>query len=153
MTRNYRIIYLIFSLLLYVQATAQPYTLEVSIKNQPDNPVVLGTIRGDKFSPLDSLELQQVTGSLPGESNTGSQGAIQQVTSSHQLKKVSWQFPANATPGMYRLVFGQTTYARVMGESPQQLDFIFNNENIILETDFKEPQENLVVVLSEENRV
>jgi peroxiredoxin len=156
MTRNYRIIYLIFSLLLYVQATAQPYTLEVSIKNQPDNPVVLGTIRGDKFSPLDSLELQAVTGSLPGKNNTGSQGTIQQVTSSHQLnqlKKVSWRFPANATPGMYRIIFGQTTYARVMGESPQQLDFIFNNEDIIFEIDFKEPLESLVVVLSEENRL
>ena len=148
MTRNYRTIYLIFSLLLYVQATAQPYTLEVSIKNQPDNPVVIGAVRGEKFLPVDTLDIREVTGG-----SVSNEGGIQQVTSSHQLKKVEWKFPANVTPGMYRLVFGQTTYARVMGESPQQLDFIFNNENIILETDFKEPQENLVVVLSEENRV
>jgi len=53
MTRNYRTIYLIFSLLLYVQATAQPYTLEVSIKNQPDSPVVIGAVRGEKFLPVD----------------------------------------------------------------------------------------------------
>ena len=153
MTRNFRIIYSIFFLLLYIQTTAQPYTLQVSIKNQPDNPVVLGSIRGDKFTPVDTLVLQEVAGSLPAENHSGPQGSIQQVTSSHQLKKVSWRFPANAVPGMYRLVLGQTTYARVMGESPQQLDFIFNNEDIILETDFKEPQESLVVVLSEENRI
>lgn len=134
-------------------AFAQPYSLQVTIKNQPDTPVILGTIRGDKFTPLDTLELQQVAGSLPVENNSGSQIPIQQVTSSHQLKKVSWQFPANATPGMFRLVFGQTTYARVMDESPQQLDFIFNNEDIILETDFKAPQDSLVVLKSEENRV
>jgi hypothetical protein len=116
---------------------AQTYSLNVRIKNQPENPVVLETISGDKFSPVDTLELQKLAGGLPDETNTGSQSAIQQVTSSHQLKKkVSWQFPANATPGMYRLVFGQTTYARVMGESPQQLDFIFNKENIEFETDF-----------------
>jgi peroxiredoxin len=153
MTRNYRTIYLIFSLLLYVQATAQPYTLEVSIKNQPDSPVVIGAVRGEKFLPVDTLDIREVTGGSVSNSNLGSEGGIQQVTSSHQLKKVEWQFPANVTPGMYRIIFGQTTYARVMGESPQQLDFIFNNEKIILETDFKEPQESLVVVLSEENRV
>ncbi len=93
-------------------------------KNQPDNPVVLGSIRGDKFTPVDTLELLKVAGSSVSENNSGSQETIHQVTSSHQMKKVSWQFPENAAPGMYRLVFGQTTYARVMGESPQQLDFI-----------------------------
>ena len=130
-------LYPVFFLWLCPFAVAQSYSLQVSIKNQPDNPVVLGTIRGDKFTPVDTLVLQEVAlGHLP-----------------NQLKKVNWQFPVNATPGMYRLVLGQTTYARVMGESPQQLDFVFNNENIILETDFKAPQESLVVVLSDENRV
>jgi len=62
MTRNYRTIYLIFSLLLYVQATAQPYTLEVSIKNQPDSPVVIGAVRGEKFLPVDTLDIREVTG-------------------------------------------------------------------------------------------
>ncbi|WP_372950378.1 thioredoxin-like domain-containing protein [Mariniphaga sp.] len=130
---------------------AQAYSLNVRIKNQPENPVVLGTISGDKFSPVDTLELQQVAESLSGGNNLGSQGSIQQVTSSHQLKQVNWNFSENAKPGMYRLIFGQTAYARVMGESPQQLDFIFNNENIVLETDFKAPQNSLIVLQSEEN--
>lgn len=93
--------------------------------------MALGSIRGDKFTPVDTLELQQVEGSLPVENNLDSQGSIHQVTSSHQMKQVSWQFPANATPGMYRLVFGQTAYAKVMGEPPQQLDFIFNKGDIV----------------------
>lgn len=146
----------IFILWFCLSAAGQPYTLQVSIKNQPDNPVVLGTVRGDKFAPVDTLELQQVGGSLPAGNNLGSQNPIQQVASGHllnQQKRVSWQFPENAVPGIYRLIFGQTTYARVMGESPQQLDFIFNNENIEFETDFREPQESLVVLQSEENRV
>lgn len=130
-------LYPVFFLWISPFAVAQSYSLQVSIKNQPDNPVVLGTIRGDRFTPVDTLVLQEIaSGHQP-----------------NQFKKVNWQFPANATPGMYRLVLGQTTYARVMGESPQQLDFVFNNENIILETDFKAPQESLVVVLSDENRV
>jgi peroxiredoxin len=132
---------------------AQTYSLTVRIMNQPDNPVVLGTISGDKFSPVDTLELQQMAGSATSENHSGLGGAIQQVTSNHSLSKVSWQFHANATPGMYRLIFGQTTYARVMGDSPQQLDFIYNNENIVFETDFKAPQDSLIVLQSEENRV
>lgn len=132
---------------------SQTYLLEVIIKNQPANRVFLGTISGDKFSPVDTLELQQMAGSSTSENDSGLAGAIQQVTSSHQMSKVSMQFPANATPGMYRLIFGQTTYARVMGDSPQQLDFIFNNENIVFETDFKAPQDSLVILQSEENRV
>lgn len=119
---------------------AQLYTLEVDIKNQPDNPIVIGTIHGDTFVPIDTLKLQAVVGSLPDQA-------------SDRLKKVRWQFPVNTLPGMYRLVFGQTVYARVMNEAPQQLDFIFNNENIIFETDFTAPQDSLLVVLSEENRV
>lgn len=119
---------------------AQSFTLEVDIKNQPDNPVVIGTIHGDTFVPIDTLKLQVVVGSRPGQA-------------SDRLKKVRWQFPLNTLPGMYRLVFGQTVYARVMNEAPQQIDFIFNNENIIFEIDFRAPQDSLLVVLSEENRI
>jgi hypothetical protein len=136
MNRYYEVVAFLFVFLLWfcLSAANQPYTLEVSINNQPDNPVVIGAILGDRFLPLDTLE-------------------IHQVTSSHQLKRVKWQFPANAAPSMYRLVFGQTVYARVMNEPPQQLDFVFNNENIVFETDFRAPQDSLLVVLSEENRI
>lgn len=142
MNTYYRTVTILTILLvcLFLSGFTQPYTLEVDIKNQPENPIVIGTIHGDRFVPIDTLKLQPLVGSLPGHL-------------SGRLKKVRWQFPGNTLPGMYRLVFGQTVYARVMNEAPQQLDFIFNNENIILETDFIAPQDSLLVVLSEENRV
>ena len=40
-----------------------------------------------------------------------------------------------------------------MDEGPQQLDLIFNNENIKVETDFKSPVESLKVLESEEKKV
>ncbi len=132
---------------------AQPHLLDVTINNQPDNPVVVGTVSGDRFTPVDTLELEQLTEGESVESNAVLQGTIQPLASNSQMKKITWQFPKNAVQGMYRLVFGQTTYARVMGEAPQQLDFIFNNENVVFETDFKDPFKNLMVVQSEENRV
>lgn len=113
---------------------AQYQSLQVVIKNQPDNPVVLGTISGENFIPVDTL--------LPEK--TGSDGLI---------KMVRYQFSEDAAPGMYRLIFGQTTYALVMDEPPQQLDFFFNNETIVFETDFNAPETALVISQSEENRV
>ena len=40
-----------------------------------------------------------------------------------------------------------------MNEPPQQLDFIFDNENLVFNTDFKAPVENLKVIQSKENTV
>lgn len=134
MMKQLTFIYTVILLLFCRPAFSQPFTLQVSIKNQPGNPVVLGNISGDKFTPLDTLE-------------------IQQMTSGRQVKEFSWQFPVNASPGMYRLVFGQTTYAKVMDEPPQQLNFIFSKEDVVFETDFKAPQDSLKVLRSDENSV
>jgi hypothetical protein len=54
---------------------------------------------------------------------------------------------------MYRIVMGQTTYALVMDEPPQLLDFIYNGEDIQMETDFNAPADSLKVIASEENRL
>jgi len=106
---------------------SQSFSLEVTVKNQPANLIVLGRIKGDKFTPVDSLRAEK--------------------------NRARFHIPRNSTPGMYRLVFGKTLYAQIMNESPQQLDFIFNNEDIILETGFDARADQLLVVLSEENRV
>lgn len=116
-----------------IELYAQPYSFEVDLNNQPDNHIVLGKIRGDNFQPLDTILLHR--------------------GKSANQKKAAYTFSENSNPGMYRLDLGKTTYAKVMNEPPQQLDFIFNNEEIILETDFEAPEEDLLVVLSEENRV
>jgi len=129
---------LIFLILVFAgfDVYSQPYTLEIQIKNQPHNNIVLGKITGDDFQPLDTILFHRGNSKVAENS-----------------KKAEYTFPEKMEPGMYRLVFGKTTYAKVMGDSPQQLDFIFNYENLIFETDFKAPAENLLVVLSEENRV
>lgn len=113
---------------------AQYYSLQIVIKNQPDNPVVLGTVSGEKFTPVDTL--------FPKKAGND------QLT-----KLVRYQFPKDAVNGMYRIIFGQTTYALVMDEPPQQLDFFYNNETVVFETDFKNPQTSLKISQSEENKV
>ena len=117
---------IVFVLLNSIFAHSQTYSLVLHITNQPDNPVVLGWVSGDDFHKIDSAKVFNNT--------------------------VKFSFPENSHPGVYRLVFGKTGYARVMDEDPQTLDFIFNNENIELQTDFKKPFETLKVINSGENQ-
>ena len=127
-----KVLSLIFAELILVSAfvktvSAQTFSLEIKCKNLPQNTVILGEVKGDKFTPLDSLN-----------------------TKSNSLK---FNVKESLHPGIYRVIFGQTLYAKIMNETPQQLDFIFNNEDIILETDFNAPEDSLLIILSEENRV
>jgi len=108
---------------------AQTFNVEVQIKNQPNNVIVFGSVKGDDFNPIDSTTLKQSVG------------------------KIQFNFPLNAHPGVYRIVFGTTPAARILNEPPQQLDFIFDNENLAFDTDFKAPVENLEIIQSKENTV
>ncbi len=121
------LIAILLTVLIIPKSRAQSYTLNINITNQPDNPVLLGWISGDDFHKIDSAD------AFNG--------------------KVEFEFPSDAHPGVYRLIFGKTGYARVMNEDPQKLDFIFNKENIELRTDFKSPVEALNVVHSNENKL
>jgi hypothetical protein len=108
---------------------AQTFTVEIQIKNQPANTIYFGSVKGDDFTVTDSTSLKQAVG------------------------KIKFTFPENAHQGVYRIVFGSTTYAKVMNEPPQQLDFIFDNENLVFNTDFKAPLESLKIIQSKENTV
>jgi peroxiredoxin len=132
--------------------TSQTYTVRIEIANQPEIPVILGLIKGDKFIPVDSSIVQSVTSISPAESGTQN---IHPLTQSHRVNNVTVTFHLNesATPGMYRLILGKTRVAEIMNEPPQQLDFIFNNEILVFETDFKSPDDSLRVLQSEENKV
>lgn len=121
-------IILLFCIFYGLLADAQNYNLSVIIENQPANPVILGLVKGDRFTPTDSAICDKTT------------------------HKLTFKIPVTSTPLMYRLVFGQTLMAKVMNEPPQQLDFIFNNENIVFETDFEAVEEKLQVVESNENK-
>jgi hypothetical protein len=126
-------ILIIFIILLFTVtngiAKAQQFHIELAITNQPDNPISFGWIQGDDFNLIDSARINQTNG------------------------KITFDFPVNAHPGTYRLIFGKTTYAKIMDESPQQLDLIFNNENILIETNFNSPIESLTILESEENKI
>lgn len=104
---------------------AQSYNIDFNVNGQPQGKVVLGSLRGDDFVAIDSL----------------------QSTDEH----IHFSIAGNAHAGMYRVIFGQTTYAQVMKKAPQQLDFIFNKENVVLATDFKYPEDSLKVIHSNEN--
>ena len=120
-----------FLLLIPVCTLAQPFLFKMQVKNQPDLPVIFGKIKGDVFSPVDTFQIEKT--------NAG-------------FSLITFYFPINSNPGVYRLVLGQTTYARVMNEAPQQIDFIFNKEDIYFETDFKSPTDSLTIIRSEENK-
>ncbi len=100
---------------------SQSYFVEITVTNQPQNHILFGTVEGDSFSPIDSSFIYPESG------------------------KVVFKFPEDALPGTYRVVFGKTSYAKIMDEPAQQLDFIFNNENIALKTDYKEPFQKLEI--------
>ena len=116
-------------------STAQTFNLYASIKNQPYNTVAIGAVSGDNFILSDSIPTRNI------------------ITSAGPVKTISWNFPPDAAPGTYRVVLGMTTYARVMNEPPQQFDFIFNGENIRIETDYLNPFDSLKVLQSAENIV
>ena len=119
----------IFVLLLITNSSllAQPQNITVKCTNQPNTQIILGTIKGDKFTAIDST--QSING------------------------VIQFQLPAKTTIGTYRIILGQTTYAKIMNEPPQQLDIIYNNEDIQLKTDFKHPEDSLKVAKSIENEV
>lgn len=104
---------------------SQAYTAVFNVVGQPKTQVKLGTISGDDFVAIDSILATN--------------------------EKIQFGFPQNAHSGVYRVIFGKTPYARVMNEAPQQLDFIFNKENIIINTDFKYPTDSAKIVSSKEN--
>ena len=129
MKNNFFYLLIFAFILLSENLFAQEYQVEVYISNQPDNFIVFGSVRGDNFTPIDSSFLYP------------------------EGKNVIFRLTDENPPGVYRLVLGKTPYARVMNEAPQQFDFIFNYENMVFKTDFKEPVKNLEVIKSTENEV
>lgn len=110
-----------------VNSYAQIFTVEVQLKNQPDNTIVFGSVKGDDFTAIDSTSLKQSFG------------------------KVIFTFPQDAHPGIYRINLGTTTAGKILNEPPQFFDFIFDNENLVFDTDFKAPVDNLKIIKSKEN--
>lgn len=62
---------------------AQTFTVEIQIKNQPDNTIIFGSVKGDDFTPIDSTSLKQTFG------------------------KLKFSFRENAHSGVYRIILGK----------------------------------------------
>ena len=116
-----------FILFTGINSFAQTFSVEVQLKNQPDNKIVFGSVKGDDFTAIDSTSLKQTFG------------------------KIKFSFPDNAHPGVYRINLGTTTAGKILNEPPQIFDFIFDNENLVFDTDFKAPVDNLKIIKSKEN--
>lgn len=130
MKLKYIFFYLLtFSLLSFFgeNSFAQTFTVEVQLKNQPDNTIVFGSVKGDDFITIDSTSLKQSFG------------------------KIKFTFPENAHPGVYRINLGTTTAGKILNEPQQVFDFIFDNENLVFDTDFNAPIDNLRIIKSKEN--
>ena len=120
-------IMLIFFVVANHTSFSQTFKIEVFVSEQPEEEVVLGTVKGDKFSPIDTV--MPVAGGI------------------------AFELSDSAVVGVYRILLGQTVYAQVMHEAPQKLDFIFNREDCVLKTNFKSPADSLQVITSKENKV
>lgn len=106
---------------------AQNFSVAVQIQNQPQGNILFGSVKGDEFLKIDSVRVTE------------------------SKVSVKFTFPENAHAGVYRIIFGNTSYEKVMNKPPHLLDLIFDDENIEIETDFEAPEEKLKVKQSKEN--
>jgi len=104
----------------------QPYSLKLHFKNQTQYSIVLQSIIGDQLTVLDSMVIN---------------------------KDGTYHLKDGLCAGMYRLIFTRTSKGKATNEPKQQLDFIFNNEDIEFATDMDAPTDSLNVIQSKENRV
>ncbi|MCU4176469.1 TlpA family protein disulfide reductase [Carboxylicivirga sp. N1Y90] len=125
--RNFLFLLFIILLPLANNVSSQTYKLKLFVHHQANTPIILGSIQGDKFTFIDSSY----------------------ASDGHR----KFQLSNNHLSGVYRVILGQTIMAKVLNEPPQQLDFIFNGEDIEIETDFKAPLDSAKVIRSVENQV
>jgi len=120
---------LILFLLSFLSAclSSQTYTIKAHISHLPVNKVVLTRVYGDDLYTVDSL--------IATDEN------------------FSFKLQQNSPVGMYRIILGKTKRAEFMGGIPQNIDVIFNLENINLKSDFNFPADSLKILQSEENKI
>ncbi len=118
---------LLFFLPAVPELFSQSFKVEAFVKNLPGDEVVIGAVRGDRFNPADTV--------MPDSG------------------RVVFEIPEKAHTGVYRIILGKTVYSRVMNEPPQKIDFIFNRDSCLFETDFNHPVDSMKVIYSKENEV
>ncbi len=108
---------------------AKDYQVRIHVKNLPadSQPILLRIYNGNLFI-LDSIP------------------AVNQ-------EEITFRIPENTRPGMLRTILGMSAYSPMMPSQPIALNFIFNRENIEINTDYQDPQNAAEIVTSEENKL
>ncbi len=114
--KRIRLILIVLQGLIFSSATGQ-YSIHIQVDSMPTSRAYLYEFVGDRT------------------------GEIVDSVHTTQAGHVMFELPANAHPGMYRMVMGPRTW----------LDFIFNKEDIVLHTHFNTPVDSLKVKSSKEN--
>jgi thiol-disulfide isomerase/thioredoxin len=113
--------------LLSVHIFSQSYSITAHISDLPVNRIVLTRVHGDDLYTVDSI-----------------------IATSRDFRFI---LPQDLPVGIYRLILGKTKRAEFMGGPPQNIDLIFNKENITFSSDFNFPIDSLKITESEENKI
>ncbi|MFO8233908.1 MAG: hypothetical protein R6U04_00695 [Bacteroidales bacterium] len=110
------IIIFFVSLFLSLNSCSQTQNLELEVNNHPGNTIKLARFEGDNMVPVEEKSYRE-------------DGVLFKMNSQK--------------PGMYRIILKE---AQIRKEQGKAFNFIYNNEQIKLETDYNSPQENLRVL-------
>lgn len=128
MTKLHKNTVLLFLLLCFVyNSNAQEYSIDIIIKNAPDNIIFLGTVKGDNYTLIDSTSAKD--------------------------ELIQFKLNNSDVAGIYRIKLGYTSERNKTNDSPQLIDIIFNKENVVLESDFYSPEPDTRVIQSDENEI
>lgn len=108
---------------------AQDFQVKIHVKNLPQasQPLLLRLYNGSMF----------VLDSLPDRNND----------------TLIFRVPRETSPGMLKAILGSTPLDQFMKKPPVSIDFIFNQENVEMATNFLQPEISPEILLSQENRI
>ncbi|MBN2165401.1 MAG: TlpA family protein disulfide reductase [Marinilabiliaceae bacterium] len=112
---------------LHFSVFAQENYISFKAENLYGKKLILGLVNGDVFKPLDSFLVTDDT--------------------------FSFKVKPHYKVGMYRVVVDNYVSVNNTDEPFQQLDFIYNGENVVIETNFNSPIKNTKVIESNENEL
>jgi thiol-disulfide isomerase/thioredoxin len=118
---------ILFLWFIFTNSNAQSYYLKATVNGFEGNRAYLVQFKGDQQAIIDS------SASLNGV--------------------FSFQFAVKTKAGVYRVLLGDKGKSNFFEEDPQYFDFIFNFDNIILNTSLNNPVGNMEVLQSKENDI
>jgi len=120
--------FVLFVLLLTcISLFGQEYSIAIIVKNSKENTVYLRSVQGDNFTLIDSSSIND--------------------------ELIQFSLNATSLPGIYSINMGYSSEKNKQNNNPQLIDFIFNRENVVLETDFHSPETSTRIIESKENSI